>query len=294
MATRPSFIAHRLCICGAVLALSTGTGAATPPKAAKRTFGVQPIPKLPTNTLERLQSGDAALIQSALDDVRVAGQAGAVAVPVIATLLRQGVSLALTRAAIETLGETESEAASDVLSWYARHRDVEVRKSAVQALAHAGGPETVLALRVALTDSEPSVRGLAATGLGTLKVHEAVADLFTALDHGVKDAATSVGQICAPSDCEKLVDKLGRMPLDVVTSGIERVLFRPAAEVSDDLKLKIVGRVRELGTAGAHGFLRGVQARWPKGGSPQVRQAIDEAVRATSASPGREPRRGLK
>jgi hypothetical protein len=54
--------------------------------------------------------------------------------------------------------------------------------------------------------------------------------------------------------------------------------------------LKAVGRVRELGTAGAHGFLQGLQAKWPKGGSPHVLQAIDEAVRATSASPGRVPR----
>ena len=64
------------------------------------------------------------------------------------------------------------------------------------------------------------------------------------------------------------------------------MLFRPAADVSDDIKVKVVGRVRELGTGEANRFLRDVQTKWPKTWSQRVKQAIDQAVLATSASPG--------
>ncbi|MDP9037052.1 MAG: hypothetical protein M3O50_19820, partial [Myxococcota bacterium] len=65
-------------------------------------------------------------------------------------------------------------------------------------------------------------------------------------------------------------------------------LFRPLPDVNDELKVKIVGRVRELGTAEANRFLRDAQGRWPKGGSTKVKQSLDQAVLATSASPGSE------
>ena len=51
---------------------------------------------------------------------------------------------------------------------------------------------------------------------------------------------------------------------------------------------KIQARVRELGTGQAHRFLREVQSKWPRKGSTRVKQAIDQAVLATSGSPGSE------
>jgi hypothetical protein len=67
-----------------------------------------------------------------------------------------------------------------------------------------------------------------------------------------------------------------------MTGGLDQILFRPTAEVDDDAKVKLVGRVRELGTAEGNKFLRDVQARWPKGGSARVKQAIDAGVQATA------------
>ena len=64
------------------------------------------------------------------------------------------------------------------------------------------------------------------------------------------------------------------------------MLFRGGKDVSDDLKVKIVGRVRELGTGEANHFLREVQGKWPAAWSQRVKQAIDQAVMATSSSPG--------
>ena len=241
---------------------------------------------LPRDAIKRLKSGDPAQIRSALDDVRISAKAGAPAVPTIVELLARGMPADVTEAAIDTLGDTESEAASAELSWYARHRDVAIRRSAVQALARTRGGVAVNALRAGLSDVDPAVRGLSATGLGALKAKEAIGDLFVALDHKVGESSASIGLLCTLDECDRLAAKLGSQPFGVVTSGIDQALFRFSADVSDDIKLKLVGRVRELGTGEANRFLRGVQAKWPKRGSQRVKQAIDQAVLATSGSPG--------
>jgi hypothetical protein len=269
--------------CAAALALaSAGTAEANPPAAAEAARAVP----LPLDVLPRLRSGDPVRIKSALDDVRTSGRAGAAAAPAIAELLERGLSPSLTQAAIDTLADTGSPAASSALGWYAHHRNLDVRRAAVQALVRTGGPGATKALREALSDPDPEVRASAATGLGTLNAKEAVTDLFAALDHKVGEAATSIGQLCAGAECERLAGKLGQVAFDVVTSGLHQVLFRPAADVNDDLKVKIVGRVRELGTGEANRFLRDVQTKWPKAWSPRVRVSIDQAVIATSGSPG--------
>ena len=140
------------------------------------------------------------------------------------------------------------------------------------------------ALRHALSDDDAAVRGLAATGLGSLKAKDAVRDLFVALDHKVSEASASIGQLCAPAECDELVGKLGKLPFDVVTGGLDQVLFRPPTEVDDDEKVKMVGHVRELGTAEANRFLKDVQKRWPATWSPRVKQAIDQGVLATGGA----------
>jgi hypothetical protein len=248
--------------------------------------------RLPADTIKRLRSGDPAQVQSALDDVRVSGRAGAAAAPAIVELLRNGLPAPLTKAAIETLGDTEGEAGSEALVWYARHRNAEIRRAAVLALARTRGEGAAAALRIALSDPDPAVRGLSATGLGVMKAKDAVGDLFVALDHKVPEAAVSIGLLCAGNECDKLASRLGSLAFDVVTSGLEQVLFRPTADVSDDLKAKLVGRLRDLGTSEAHRFLLDVQTRWPAGSSPRVKEALDQAVLATASSPasaGAEP-----
>lgn len=270
-------------LAAAAIAAPTGALAARPKPATPAVPGAVP---LPADALKRLRSGDPDQIKSALDDVRTSARAGAPAAPVVAELLARGLPPVLTQAAIDTLGDTEAEAGSEALAVYAHHRNVALRRAAVQALARTKGAPAVRALRAALSDPDPGVRGLAATGLGNMKAKETVSDLFVALEHKVNEAAASIGQLCAGSECERLAGKLGGVPFDVVTSGLDQVLFRPATDVSDDVKVKIVGRVRELGTGEANRFLRAVQDKWPKAWSARVKQSIDQAVLATSGSPG--------
>jgi HEAT repeat protein len=236
---------------------------------------------LPPGTLEKLHSGDPAAIKSALDDVRVAGKGAQAAAPAIAELLDRGLTSELTTAAIETLGDVEAASSSPAIAAYVVHRSPAVRQIAIKALARTKGPAAVAALRHALSDEDAVVRGMAATGLGSLKARDAVHDLFLALDHQVGEAAASIGQLCAPAECDELTGKLGKLPFDIVTGGLDQVLFRPPSEVDDDEKVKVVGRVRELGTGEANKFLKDVQKRWPPAWSPRVKQAIDQGVLAT-------------
>ena len=106
-------------------------------------------------------------------------------------------------------------------------------------------------------------------------------DLFLALDHRVNEAASSIGMLCAAAECEKLATRVGKIPFDVISAGVEQALFR--SDVPDDTKIKLIGRIRELGTQEANKFLRDTVKKWPAKGS-----ARDEAsARSSRAGDGR-------
>ena len=264
----------------------TERAAAQGPKPAAR--GPKPVAAVPSAfTLspaltQKLKSRDEAQIRSALDELRLAGKPAQSAAPAIAELLEQGTTAPLTEAAIDTLGDLEAESASPAVALYVSHRDVVLRRAAVKALIKTKGAAASKALRRALGDADPMVRGVAATGLGSLKAKDAMADLVVALDRKVAEAAAAIGQVCSAGECDQLTAKLGRLPFDVVTGGLEQVLFRPTSEVTDDEKVKVIGKLRELGTQESNKFLKDVQSRWPKGGSARVKQSIDQAVLATA------------
>ena len=295
--------AMRVGACGALVALAVLAPIVRPPAvyAQKQTRSVAPgdgapaagrnadaapsIP-LPADTIKRLHSDDLAVVRAALDDVRVSAKSGSAAVPAIVELLRKGMPPSLTRAALGALADTESEAASETVAWYARDRSPEIRREAVAALAKTRGAPAVKALRAGLSDADPGVRGQSATGLGSIKARQAVPDLMNALEHNVLEAAVPIGQLCAADQCEGLASKLGSMQFGTVTAGLYQVLFRPSGEISDDVKKQVVDRVRDLATPEANRFLQEVQSKWPPAGSRQVKQAIDKAVSATRGSSG--------
>ena len=249
------------------------------PSGAGATSG--PLFALTPDLSQKLASSDEAQIRNALDDVRLAGKAAAPAVPAIVKLLQRGVSAGLAEAACDTLGDVQSQDATVAIVPYTRHREVKVRRAAAKALSRTRGAEAIKALRVSLSDSDAVVRGLAATGLGSLKARDSVPDLLDALDHKIAESASSIGQLCAPEECELFMGKLGRLPFDVMTGGFDQMIFRPETELNDDNKVKIIGRLRELGTAESNKFLKDVQGRWPAKWSKRVKQAIDQAVIAT-------------
>ncbi len=242
--------------------------------------GGAPAMAVPATASADLKSGDQGRIRGALDEIRMAGKGpGSPYAGAIVELLQRGVPSSVAEAALDPLGDLEAESASPVVAQYTQHRNVKVRQAATKALVKMKGPAAVRALRRALSDPDPMVRGVAATGLGALKAREAVPDLFVALDHRINEAATSIGMLCNAQECEQLSSRLGKFPFDVMGSGIDQALFR--ADVTDDSKIKLLGHVRELGTQDANKFLREAVKKWPKTGSARVKQALDQAVQAT-------------
>jgi hypothetical protein len=154
----------------------------------------------------------------------------------------------------------------------------------VKALARTRGPEAVAAFRQGLRSSDAAVRGDSAAGLGALAAVEALPDLLVALDRGVVEAAGAIGELCDPAACGDFTRRLGALPFDVVTSGLEPILFR-RPPLSDELLLEVVRQVRALATPEAVRFLAGVRSRGPASGSKGVKRALDAGVGAAAVQP---------
>jgi HEAT repeat protein len=280
MRTGRSFI---LLLAVGIGAFARWSAAGAPVKSAKPAAS-QPASPAFAAIATKLRSTAPDEVSAGLAEARSLGKAGVSLAPAIEELLGRGVPAELAKEALQTLGDLGGPTASNAIVPYARHRHPDVRRAAIKALLKTGGPDAVAALRAALSDPDGAVRGLAAAGLGNLGAKPALADLFTALDHRIDEAAAAIGQICAPEECERLAAKTGVVPFDVMTSGFEQILFRPAAEIPDDEKLKVIGRIRELGTPDANKYLRDVQSRWPQAGSVRIKQAVAQAIAATGGS----------
>ncbi|HWL86031.1 MAG TPA: HEAT repeat domain-containing protein [Polyangiaceae bacterium] len=273
----------------AVVAVSVASAASgADPASSTPKLPTAPVVRkpLPAGTAEKLKSGDPERIAAALDDVRLAGKGAARLTGEITGLLDRGLTASLAEAALAALAEVEAPVSTPSIVSYLSHRDAKVRTAAAKALARTKGTAAVVALRRALSDSEPGVRGAAASGLGALRAREAVGDLAVALDHRVVEAAEPIGQLCNADECNDFLGRLGRLPFDLMESGLEPILFRPNAEVSEDTKANVIGRVRELKTNEAHKFLQEIQKRWPAGASPRLKTLVDQAVTATNRASG--------
>jgi HEAT repeat protein len=276
---------------GLIAAVALGTaprpalaaGAKTPATARAKKGAPAVTVNVPALT-EKLKNGDPVALEAGLNEARTAGKGAAPVAPLIEELVQRGVPGDLTGLALDALGAIGSESSSAAIAPYGRHRNPDIRKKALTALSRTGGSLAAATLRAALSDPDAGVRGVAASGLGTVKSRDAVQDLFAALDHDVTEAAGALGQICTPDECEKLASKLSTLGLDVMTSAFDSILFRPAAEIPDDEKIRIVEHVRDLRTAEANKYLRDVQSRWPARESPRVKQALEQAVAATAGA----------
>jgi hypothetical protein len=233
-----------------------------------------------------LTNKEPTVIRTGFEALEQAGEAGLGAVPVANQVLSRGLPIDLSIVALRALGKVGDSSSSVAIRPYLRHRHLPLRRDAATALVRTKGPVAKEGLRHALSDADPKVRGIAAAGLGELGAKEYLDDLFAALEHKVPEAAVSIGQLCDPEQCERFAGKTGRVGFDVMASGFDQILFRDASEMPDEPKLKIVGRIRELGTGEAHRLLTDVQSRWPATWSKRVKQAIDLAVLSTQGAPG--------
>jgi hypothetical protein len=256
------------------------------PKEAAKGKAKPAAPKSDLDALSKQLAGDEASVVAALQ--KIAESNDPATAPLVADLLRRGGTQTVLDEALKTAGKLKEPSLSPAVAPYVRHRTAEIRQGAVRTLLKTKGPAAIEALKQGLRSVDGIVRGTSATGLGALGAKEALPELFAAFDHGVADAAAAIGQLCTPVDCEKFADRTGTVAFDIMMSGFDQILFRPPADVPDEAKLKLIGRMRELGTDEVGKYLADVGERWPKEWSKKVKQAIDSAVRAVGGAGGKK------
>ena len=262
-------------VCFALLGfLGTGVARAEKPK---------PPAAVSKTDLERLKqaldTGNEAEKLAALDELgRLTGPSAAPAAQRVNELLQRGASLVVLTRALEVAGKLGQPSSSAVVVPYTRHRTPELRSAATRALATTGGPDAIAALRASLHGGDRASRGLAASGLAMLKAKDAVPDLFAVLAKDVPEAAGAIGELCGAADCGKFAGFLGKMPFDLMQTGLSPILLRSESEVPQEFKLELLEHLRKLQTDEARAFLETIRASYPEKGNAWVKYALEQAV----------------
>lgn len=279
----------RTLIIGTALALvvAAPTVGAAPPKASAKADKAAPAgppkPKLDVPAVQKqLESGDQAQALAALDAIQKSGDP--VGAALVEVLLSRGASVPVLARAIETLGIMALPGSGAALVPYVQHRNPELRRGALRALIATKSPLAGDVLRRALHGNDAAQRSIAARGLGQLNVRAAVPELFGVLPKDVAEAAQSLGQLCVGAECEKLIALLGKLRFEVMESGIVPLLLRPQADVPDELKLKVIERLRRMATQPANQLLQTALAKFPADGSPKVKQGLERALKGFSVT----------
>jgi HEAT repeat protein len=280
-------------IIGAALALALGTGsaAAATPKAAPAKPGkataAPPKSKLDLPALQKaLESGDEAKTIEALETIQKSGEAAGA--PLVEGLLSRGANASVLGRAIETLGILAQPSSGQFLAPYAQHRTPELRRAALRALIATKAPNAGDVLRKALHGSDAAQRSIAARGLGQLGVRAAVPELLRVLPKDVSEAAEALGALCVGEECDKFLGLLGKLRFEVMESGMVPLLLRPQADVADETKLRLIERLRRMATQPANQLLQTALAKFPPDGSPQVKTALERALKGFSVAEGVE------
>jgi HEAT repeat protein len=261
-----------VCVSAALTVLPAAAQKPVPAPAA--------TPKLDLARLKRaLETGDEAQKVAALVELAAAPKSQAPAAALLVNdVLSRGASVPVLEKALDAEQRLAQASSSAVVVPYVRHRNPALRRAATRALAATGGPVAVKALRELLHGSDPALRRDAASALAGLKAAEAVDDLFAVLGKDVPEAAAAVGQLCKPSDCKKLVELIGKLPFDVMQTGLEPLLLRPDSEIPEAFKLDLLERLRKLQTKEVSVFLQTVLARFPKDGNVRVKAGLEAAA----------------
>jgi HEAT repeat protein len=280
-------------IIGAALAWAPATASAAPPVAgAPRAAPVKPAKAAPKSKLDlpalqkALESGDQGKTIEALETIQKSGDAAGA--PLVEALLLRGPSAPVLGRAIETLGILAQPSSGQYLAPYAQHRMPELRRAALRALIATKASNAGDVLRRALHGNDAAQRAIAARGLGQLGVRAAVPELFSVLPKDVSEAAESLGVLCVAEECSKFMGLLGKLRFEVMESGMVPLLLRPQADVSDELKLRLIERLRRMATQPALQLLRTALAQFPPDGSPNVKAALERALKGLSVAEGVE------
>jgi HEAT repeat protein len=159
-----------------------------------------------------------------------------------------------------------------------RKGEPEIRRAAASALVRTRGAAAVGALRKSLKSPDPVVRETAASGLGTLGAAESVDELFAALGDEVPGASRSIAVLCNPSQCDKLMDYVGKLKFETLEPCFVPLILRPAG-LPEPNKIRYIDRLRRLATKNSRAVLETALASLPAEGNPKLRDALQTALK---------------
>lgn len=221
-----------------------------------------------------LSSSNPTEVQSGIEAVGVLGTGPAVE-PLVERI-RRGLSPELLDMALDTLLVASRPEAGPVLIELTSHRRAAVRLKAVQALVASRARGADGCLTTALNDGDPGVRSAAALGLGQLNARGAVETLFLALERGVLEASTAIGQLASPADIPRLRNYVGRLPFDAMTPAFSEILAR--RDVPERAKLDLIAQLAEVATPEVKTYLQEFVASLPATDRSAVRRAAEDAA----------------
>ncbi|MEZ4250496.1 MAG: HEAT repeat domain-containing protein [Polyangiales bacterium] len=201
---------------------------------------------------------------------------GAPAAEAIAQRIRRGLPAEVLDSAIDSLAALGRREAGPVLFELLNHRRATIRAHAAEAVVAVAAQGADRALVASLSDGDPAVRSAAALGLGRLGARSAANELFLALERGVLEAATALGQVVDAAGVDRLLGFLGRVPLDALTPGFDELFARN--DVQERTKLALIGRLEGLATPEVKNYLATTAEVLPEGAVRRAAQAASERI----------------
>lgn len=223
----------------------------------------------------------------------------------LAGLLQGGMPDAGTDRILEKLVEKPRSGALDALERAAGHRRPEARALALRAIAALGMADTKLAastsklLAAALRDSDPRVRGTAASALGqrfqrvdddagkkkpSAAPAAGVTDvLLQAVARGVPEAARAAGLAVTEAELPRLHEALHGLPMTATLDAYDAALARHT--LGEAAKLDVIARLGEIATPATKTFLSTLIAknRFPL--NSRLQRALIETEKQIVARP---------
>lgn len=160
--------------------------------------------------------------------------------------LALGLSPDVAVAALEAVGMNPGKGDADVLGFYARYRDEDVRAAAVGAL----GPDTSKLLIAALGDGDAKVRAAAADAAATRKVKAAAKPLLALLAKNDEPAAKALAMLADVELAKVVAEQLGQVPDDLLAQCLGAMLLR-ADFGPDTARVEVVRAIDKIAGAEA-------------------------------------------
>ena len=146
---------------------------------------------------------------------------------VLIAALQLGSSPDVCEAIVEALGEHGDPTTKAALRPFLRHRRVQIRLAAMDALAKLEDATPWTDIIAALSDENPMARAKAARLLGQQKISAAEEALFQLVAKGERSAATPLSAVASVESAQKLGELLGQIPGHVLVESLGPILLRP-------------------------------------------------------------------